>query len=125
MRIAAKTLPIATALLACPALAAPGDMNVATFLAKADALRAKGAMALFSSEMGVLRSEGTAAGMAYRDRLRAEKAQGKPSSCPPKGTKVNSNDLIAHLRTYDPAARSAKSMKSAMADFFIKTWPCR
>ncbi|MFM5885351.1 MAG: hypothetical protein ACKOQ3_08535 [Novosphingobium sp.] len=112
-------------LLASPALAAPGDMSVAAFLAKADALRAKGAMALFSSDMGVLKSEGMAAGMAYRDRLRAEKAQGKPSSCPPQGTKVNSNDLIAHLRAYEPAVRPTKSMRAAMADFFIAKYPCK
>ena len=42
-------------LLAAPLLvAAAGDMNVATFLQKADALKAKGAMALFSSDLGLL-----------------------------------------------------------------------
>lgn len=125
-RTIAAALVSTLMLAAAPAaLASPGDMSVATFLAKADALRAKGAMALFSSDMSVLKSEGTAAGMAYRDRLKAEKAQGKPSSCPPQGTKVNSNDLIAHLRAYDPAVRPTKSMKAAMADFFIKKYPCR
>ena len=125
MRVSSMALLVAAGLLASPAIAAPGDMTVATFLAKADALRAKGAMALFSSDMGVLKSEGMAAGMAYRDRLRAEKAQGKPSSCPPQGTKVDSNDLIAHLRAYDPAARPTKSRKVALADYFIKKYPCK
>jgi hypothetical protein len=111
--------------LAAPVLAAPGDMSVAAFLGKADALKAKGAAALFSSDIKVLRSEGQAAGEAYRARLNAERTAGKPSSCPPKGTKVNSDKLIAFLRTYPEAVRPRVSMKQAMADYFIRTYPCR
>jgi hypothetical protein len=111
--------------LASPLLAAPGDMNVATFLGKADALKAKGAAALFSSDIGVLRAEGKAAGEAYRARLNAERATGKPSSCPPKGTKVNSDKLLAFLRTYPETVRPRVSMKQAMADYFIRNYPCR
>ncbi len=112
-------------LAATPAVAAPGDMSVAIFLAKADALRAKGAMALFSSDYKALQTEGRAAGQAYRTRLAAERAQGKPSSCPPKPAPVNSNSLIAHLRTYPAEHRDHVPMRTAMADLFIKTWPCR
>ncbi len=110
--------------LASPLLAAPGDMSVAAFLGKADALKAKGPMALFSSDIGVLKSEGQAAGEAYRARLQKERAAGKPSSCPPKGTKVNSDKLLDHLRTYPAPTRPKVSMKQAMADYFIKTYPC-
>ncbi|MBS3927715.1 MAG: hypothetical protein KGZ65_03900 [Sphingomonadales bacterium] len=105
--------------------AAAGEMNVATFLAKADALKAKGAMALFSSDVNLLKAEGTAAGEAYRARLAKERAAGRPSSCPPQGVKVNSNDVLAHLRAYPTSARPKVSMKQAMADFFIKKYPCR
>jgi cytochrome c553 len=116
----------ALALAALPGalLAAPGDMNVATFLAKADALRAKGPAALFSSDVGLLRAEGTAAGEAYRARLARERAAGKPSSCPPKGTKVGQNELLAHLRAYPAGTRPSVTMKQAMADYFIKKYPC-
>lgn len=110
--------------LASPLLAAHGDMSVAAFLGKADALKAKGPMALFSSDIGVLKSEGQAAGEAYRARLQNERAAGKPSSCPPKGTKVNSDKLLDHLRTYPAPTRPKVSMKQAMADYFIKTYPC-
>lgn len=97
-----KRLMLPLALLAAPAAPAlaAGDMSVATFLTKADALKAKGPMALFSSDMKLLRSEGQAAGQAYRQRLTAERATGHPSSCPPKGVKVNSDDLLGFLRTY-------------------------
>jgi hypothetical protein len=118
-------LTVLGAALASPALAAGGDMNVATFLAKADALKAKGIMALGSSDIALLKSEGQAAGQAYRTRLIAERAAGKPSSCPPKGSKVGSDKILAHLRTYPAPVRSSISMKTAMADFFIKTYPCK
>jgi hypothetical protein len=121
-RFAAMLLPL---LAAVPALAAPGDMSVATFLAKADALRAKGAMALFSSDYKLLQSEGRAAGQAYRVRLAGEQSQGKPSSCPPKPAPVGSDTLLAHLRSYPAEHRGHIPMRTAMADLFIKTWPCR
>ncbi|MEY4953356.1 MAG: hypothetical protein RL299_1780 [Pseudomonadota bacterium] len=122
-----KKFLAALAILALPTTlyAAPGDMNVATFLAKADALRAKGAMAMFSSDVEVLKTEGKAAGEAYRARLAKERAVGKPSSCPPKGANVNSNELLNHLRAYPATAKPKVSMKQAMADFFIKKYPCK
>lgn len=58
-------------------------------------------------------------------RLQGERAVGKPSSCPPKGTKVTSDQLIAHLRSYPEPARARTNMRTAMADLFIKTWPCK
>lgn len=123
-----KALPWVTAftlvLLPVQAMAA-GEMTVATFLAKADALKARGAMALFSSDIKLLRSEGTSAGAAYRQRLTAERAAGHPSSCPPSGVKVSSDDLLAFLRTYPEAQRPRVTMNAAMADFFIRRWPCR
>lgn len=115
----------ASLILAAPAFAAPGDMSAATFLAKADALKAKGIGALGSPDIKLLRAEGQAAGEAYRQRLQAERAQGRPSSCPPKGAKVNSDKLLAHLRTYPETTRARVSMKQAMADYFIRTYPCR
>jgi len=116
---------LATLLAASPALAEPGDMSAAAFLAKADALRAKGPMALLSGDIKVLKSEGQAAGLAYRARLKAEKAAGKaPHSCPPPKSKINSTQVIEHLRAYPPATRTRTTMKSAIADLMAKTFPC-
>lgn len=116
---------VSALLIAAPAQAAGGDMSVAVFLAKVEALKAKGALALFSSDIGKLKQEGMAAGHAYRTRLIAERAAGKPSSCPPKGGTMNSDQLIAHLRSYPAEARPRTDMRTAMADFFIKTYPCK
>lgn len=121
-----RRLILPVLLIAAPAAAAAtGDMSVATFLYKADALKAKGFMALGSSDMKLLRDEGQAAGMAYRARLQQERAAGKPSSCPPKGTRTSADQLLEHLRTYPTTQRASISMKAAMADYFIKTSPCR
>lgn len=118
---------VALAAIAWPTalLAAPGDMSVAAFLSKADALKAKGAMALFSRDIGVLKAEGKAAGEAYRARLQSERAAGRPSSCPPQGAKVNSDEFLGFLRTYPAAVQPQVPMKQAIGDFFIRKYPCR
>jgi len=118
------SIAVAASLVAFPALANEGNMSVATFLAKADSLRAKGPFALMSSDYKLLKAEGTAAGEAYGARLRQERAAGRPSSCPPQGTRPTSNQVLAHLRTYPVAARPATTMRAAMADYFIRTYPC-
>ena len=126
MRLALGLIVATTVLAALPAHAAPGDMSAATFLAKADALKAKGPLALLSGDIGKLKAEAMAAGNAYREQYRADKAAGRPTqSCPPKGGSINSNQLIAHLRTYAPAQRQRTTMKVAIADYMAKTYPCR
>lgn len=116
---------VATLALASPGLAAPGDMNVATFLTKADTLRAKGAMAMFSGDIDILKSEGKAAAEAYKARLIRERAAGRPSSCPPQGTGLDTDELLGFLRRYPANVRPRVSMNQAMAEFFIKKYPCR
>jgi hypothetical protein len=127
-----KRLPLMTMaltasllILASPALAAAGDMSIGTFLAKADALKAKGPMALLSSDIGVLKAEGQAAGAAYKAQLDAERKAGRPSSCPPQGTRINSDELLAQMQKYPAAARSRITVKSAFADLFKAKFPCK
>lgn len=110
---------------AIPATAAPGDMSAATFLAKADALKAKGVMALMSSDIAVLRDEASAGGRAYRAKLMADKAAGRPTeACPPPKSSMSSDALLAHLRSYPQAQRPRLTIKTAMADLLRKTYPC-
>lgn len=120
-----RRLALIALLIAAPAMAATGEMSVATFLSKADALKAKGLMALGSPDIKLLRDEGQAAGMAYGARLQQERAVGRPSSCPPKGARPSSNEVLSHLRTYPSEKRAGLTMKAAMADYFIKTYPCQ
>lgn len=99
-------------------------MNIATFIAKVNALKAKGISAMFSSDIGVLKSEAMGAGQAYKARLAQERASGRPSSCPPQGTKMKSDQFMAHLESYPAAARQSTSLKQAIADMFSKKYPC-
>ena len=108
-----------------PALAAPSDMSVAIFLGKAEALRAKGVSAMLSSDIGLVKAAATSAGQDYRARLVNERAAGHPSSCPAARTKMDSKQLISHLKTYPVSARPQISMRQAMSDYFIRNWPCK
>lgn len=111
--------------LAMPLAAAPGDMTVATFLAKADALRSRGPLALMSSDYSLLKGEVTGAAQAYRARLRGEQAAGRPSSCPPAGRAAfNSDDVIGQMRTYPVGARGQTTVATAVADLFRNRYPC-
>ena len=113
------------AAIATPALAAPGDMSVAAFLRRAEELQALGPLAMASPRLDLLRSEGNAAKRAYYFRLARERQLGRPSSCPPPGAGTTVDRFLGHLRSYPPARRGAVSMNTAVADYFIRTWPCR
>jgi hypothetical protein len=116
---------LAFAGLSVPAVAGPGDMNVATFLAKADALKAKGLGAIGSPDIKLLYGEANAAGKTYRAALAADKKAGRaPHSCPPKKAALNSDQLLAHLRTYPAAVRPKTTITTAMFDVMKKRYPC-
>lgn len=103
-------------------------MSVAEFLAKTDALKAKGVLAIGSPDIGLLRDDIAAASDAYRAGLAKEAAAGRrPSSCPPpKGTaKVTSDDIIAAFRAIPAPQRARISTKTAFARFMTKRYPCK
>ena len=116
----------ALALLAMPSalLAARGDMSLAVFVAKADALQAQGPLALFSPELEVLKAEGKAAGESYRARLLNERAAGRPSSCPPDSAQIIPEELLAFLKKFPANVRPRVTIRQGVADYFIKKYPC-
>ncbi len=108
--------------LASPALA---EMSVATFLAKADALKAKGVMAMMSSDIGLLQAEVKGAMTQYRADLAAAKTAGRPShSCPPEKAAINSDVLIAHFQTVPIPQRPKTSVKTSVYGLMKKRYPC-
>ena len=117
---------IALALAAIPsaALAARGDMNLATFIPKADALMAQGPLALMSPDLEVLKAEGKAAGESYRARLIAERKAGRPSSCPPDNAQIVPEELLAFLKKYPVGGRPRITIRQGVADYFIRKYPC-
>ena len=71
---------LAAVLLAVVPLGAAQAMDVATFLAKADALQKKGMMALMSSDYKLLKNEIVAHSQTLRaERLAAERAHRRPA----------------------------------------------
>lgn len=107
---------------------AANAMSVAEFLAKTDALQAKGVLALGSPDIGLLRDDIASASDAYRAGLAKQVAAGrKPSSCPPpKGTaKITSDDIIASFRAIPAGQRAKMSTKAAFAAFMTKRYPCK
>ena len=110
--------------LASPALAQ--NMPVSTFLAKADALKAKGVMAVFSSsDIAVLKKEVQAAGLAARTERKAREASGQPKlACPPEKVSMNSDELLASFRAIPAEQRPRVTVKEAMADLVRKRYPC-
>jgi hypothetical protein len=111
-------------LMAVPAHA---EMSVAAFLAKADALKAKGVFAMMSSDIGVLKTEVQTAGRAYRTQIDGDKAAGRaPHSCPPPKGKVamDSEELMGHFRTIPQPQRPHISVKTAFYALMKKKYPC-
>ena len=120
-----RRLAIFVALLVIPASAQA--MSVAEFLAKANALKARGFLAIGSPDIKLLRSEVERASDAYRNDLAAARTAGRaPHSCPPpKGkAKIGSNELMAEFEAI-PAAQRGMSVKSAFYARMKKRFPCR
>ena len=100
-------------------------MPVSTFLEKADALKAKGMMAMLSSDIGVLKKEIQAAGLAARAERQAREAAGQPRlACPPEKVSMNSDELIESFRAIPAAQRPRVTVKQAMTEMVRKRYPC-
>lgn len=102
------------------------SMPVRIFLAKADALKKKGPLALFSGDLKLLKAEVTSSATAYAADVRAARKAGKlKHSCPPVGTKLpmNSDELLAYFNSIPPAQRNM-SVKAAFYGMMAKKYPC-
>jgi hypothetical protein len=103
-------------------------MTVEEFLVKARALKAKGPLALFSSDLAPVKAEIKAVATAYRADLRADRAAGRaPHSCPPpegsEAAKIKPAVFLAELEKIPPQQRSM-SMKTAFYQIMKRRWPC-
>ncbi len=120
-----RRLAIVVAMMLVPTAAQA--MTVAEFLAKANALKAKGFLAIGSSDIKLLRTEVERASDAYRSDLTSAKAAGRaPHSCPPpKGkAKIGSNELLAEFEKI-PTAQRGISVKSAFYAMMKRRFPCK
>lgn len=123
-----KRWVIVAAMLATPAQANAQHMTVDQFLVKAYSLKAKGPLALFSSDLAPVRAEIKSVSTSYRADLRAEKAAGRtPHSCPPPegsdAAKIKPAVFLAELEKVPPSQRHI-SMKTAFYQIMKRRWPC-
>jgi hypothetical protein len=116
---------LAAALLAVVPLGAANAMDVATFLAKADALQKKGMMALMSSDLKLLKKEVETHGAALRaERLAAVRAGKKPAYCPPPKQSLTSNEVLAAFRSIPVPQRPRIQVKDALRALMARKYPC-
>ena len=114
---------LALAIAAAP-LTAADAMNVAEFLAKADALEKKGAMALFSSDNRLLKNEVQGAATRLRaERAAAEKAGRRGAYCPRDKTGLTPKEIVAYFRTIPPARRGTE-VDDALRTLLARKYPC-
>lgn len=118
-------LIVAALLILLPTSAAQA-MDVATFLAKADALQKKGMAALFSSDIGLLKRETGAAVQALVEEARAAATAGRPHNfCPQPGKmSLNSNEILASMRAVPATARPRTDVKEPLRILLTRKYPC-
>ena len=110
------------------AIAEPASaMTVETFLVKAEALKKKGPLALFSGDMKLLRKQITADGAELRkERLAAEAARRPTAFCPPAGgIKMTDRDVVTAMEAVPPALRATTDTKAALRAYLGRRFPCR
>jgi hypothetical protein len=125
VRIGPAALAVTIMLLPTAASA----MTVAEFLAKADALKAKGMIAAaLSPDVGLLRDETKRASDAYRADLAAAKKAKKPvDSCPPppgQGS-LSGEEWVGFLRTIPAAQRPKTNINAAFHALMKRRYPCK
>lgn len=124
MRLMLLALPMM--MLAAPVAAQ--SMNADLFFQRANKLKAKGAMAIFSGgEIKALMREGQAAGQAAAEARKAAKAAGRPPRyCPPEGPqKMGSDEYMARLGAIPAAERKRIDMTEATIRIMMMKFPCR
>ena len=120
-----RLLLIGLTLAAAP-LSAASAMPVATFLAKADALEKKGAMAVFSKDLKLLMGQVKKDAGELSAANKAAAAAGKPKAyCTPgAGVKLSNRDVLSAMRAVPPAQRAATSSKEALKAHLARRYPC-
>jgi hypothetical protein len=103
------------------------SMPVPQFLAKAEALKKKGPLALLSRDLGLLKKEVMQSAKLLRaERLAAKAAGRKPAYCPPEGSgsAFGSEELLAHFKSIPPAQAARMRVKDGMRTLLAGRFPC-
>ena len=116
---------IAAMLAGGMAMPASAAMTVGTFLARANALRDQGPMALMSPDCPALKAEAKAATTQLKAERAARAAAGKPPiACVPEGESVGIMDMLDGLSDL-PASYQKRPLKDGYARVLANLYPCR
>ena len=112
-------------LLAIPAAA--GAMPVSTFLAKADALQKKGALAMLSGDLKLLMNQVKEDAALLRAENKAAEAAGRQKAyCTPAGgVKMTNRDIMTAMNGVPLAQRASTATRDALRSYFARRFPCR
>lgn len=115
---------VAFALVAVPGAASA--MPVSTFLAKAEALKAKGPLALFSSDLKLLMRQVKAdAAVLAAENKAAEAARRQKAYCTPAaGVTMNEKDVLAAMQAVPAPERPTTETKAALRAHLARRYPC-
>jgi hypothetical protein len=120
-----RVLIIVSSSLLCITAAQAQTMPLSTFLAKADALKAQGPLAMMSSDLPIIKAQVRGSMVNYRTMLASQKATGKPlDSCPPAKGSLDSDEMMAFFQTIPVAQRSKISVQTALFAMMKKRYPC-
>ncbi len=115
--------------IAAGALASSASaMPVSTFLAKADALKSRGPLALFSSDLKLLTNQVKADFAQLRaERLAAQAAHGPAAFCPPAngGIKLSDEDIMGAMQAVPSQRRTQTDTRDALRAYMARRFPCR
>ena len=101
-------------------------MPAPMFLERATALIKRGPMAIFSSDLGLLKQEATIAGKALRaERLSLEAAHRPASYCPPPGASMmGPREMVAGIGAIPASLLQPMDVKDAMRHVLSQKYPC-
>lgn len=101
-------------------------MPVSTFIQKTEALKAKGALAMFSSDIGLLKKQVKQDGDQLKAENKALEAAGKRKHyCAPEGSALTLKDLLSAVEAVPVPQRARTSTKDAFRDYIARRYPCR
>lgn len=123
---AAMTFRMFAALALVVIPGAASAMPVSTFLAKAEALKAKGPLALFSGDLKLLMRQvkADAAALAAENKAAAAARRPKAYCTPASGVKMDEKDVLEAMQAVPASQRSATDSREALRGWLAKTYPC-
>ena len=121
-----RRILIGLLLVAAP-LGSAVAMPVSTFLAKADRLEKKGAMALFSADLKLLMNQIKSDAAALRAANKAAEAAGRQKAycTPAAGVKLTNRDILDAMRAVPPSERARTDTRDALRAYFARRFPCQ